>query len=473
MITTQTKIVGIVIPIYNVEKYLKECLDSVINQTYTNLEIILVNDGSTDENSLNIAKEYALKDKRIILFDKKNGGLSSARNVGIDFFSGEYRLKNKTQALKENSLIEFNIEGNNPYEIYTVYKSFKAFNSGKDLARFTYPCIDYIVFLDSDDYWELNCIEECVPRMDGVEVVWFDYRFLYDGVEKLNKTSFLDIYNFDNSKIISVKEWLEKSIEKGINSFALAWSALINFDYLKNIKLNFINGIIHEDHHFGICLFSQVKYIYVFLEKKYIYRIRENSICDYLNNKNTNPKYKNYLRLFHLNSEDINKYHYSSSFFITYLFLFNFIERDAQEDIRELLKKVFFNYRSANRFLEVFMLSNKNIPRVLIFDLLRNKKISNLNVKYFLKLYFTSMKIVNDILKNENLNYRIKHRKLNETKKELNETKKELNETKKELNEIKKELKMLSGEISSIQNDIFYYPFRVRAFFKKNRNKNI
>ncbi len=69
----QTKIVGVVIPIYNVEEYLRECLDSVINQTYINLEIILVNDGSTDENSLNIAKEYTLKDKRITLFDKENG----------------------------------------------------------------------------------------------------------------------------------------------------------------------------------------------------------------------------------------------------------------------------------------------------------------------------------------------------------------------------------------------------------------
>ncbi|EAI6406191.1 glycosyltransferase family 2 protein, partial [Campylobacter jejuni] len=78
------KKIGVVIPIYNVEKYLRECLDSVINQTYTNLEIILVNDGSTDEHSLNIAKEYTLKDKRITLFDKKNGGLSSARNIGIE-----------------------------------------------------------------------------------------------------------------------------------------------------------------------------------------------------------------------------------------------------------------------------------------------------------------------------------------------------------------------------------------------------
>ncbi|MBX2336581.1 glycosyltransferase family 2 protein, partial [Campylobacter coli] len=138
--------IGVVIPIYNVEKYLKECLDSVINQTYTNLEIILVNDGSTDENSLNIAKEYTLKDKRITLFDKKNGGQSTARNVGIEYFSGEYKLKNKTQTIKENSLIEFNIEGNNPYEIYTVYKSYKAFNNEQDLTSFTYPIIDYIIF---------------------------------------------------------------------------------------------------------------------------------------------------------------------------------------------------------------------------------------------------------------------------------------------------------------------------------------
>ncbi|EAJ3464329.1 glycosyltransferase family 2 protein, partial [Campylobacter jejuni] len=98
------KKIGVVIPIYNVEEYLRECLDSVVNQTYKNLQVVLVNDGSTDENSLNIAKEYTLKDERFILFDKENGGLSSARNVGIEYFSGEYKLKNKTQHIKENSL---------------------------------------------------------------------------------------------------------------------------------------------------------------------------------------------------------------------------------------------------------------------------------------------------------------------------------------------------------------------------------
>ncbi|MBZ7939920.1 glycosyltransferase family 2 protein, partial [Campylobacter sp. W0014] len=95
----------------------------------------------------------------------------SARNLGIEYFSKEYELKNITNDIKENSLIEFSIEGNN--EIYKVYKSSKFFKNKDELLNFKTPNIDYIIFLDPDDYWELNCIEECVPRMDGVEVVWF------------------------------------------------------------------------------------------------------------------------------------------------------------------------------------------------------------------------------------------------------------------------------------------------------------
>ncbi|HFZ5010573.1 TPA: glycosyltransferase family 2 protein, partial [Campylobacter jejuni] len=217
------KTVGVVIPIYNVEKYLKECLDSVINQTYKNLQVILVNDGSIDENSFNIAKEYTLKDERFILFDKKNGGHSSAKNVGIEYFSGEYILKNKTQILETNSLIEFNIEGNNPYEIYTVYKSYKAFHATNDLADFIYPSIDYIIFLDSDDYWELDCIEECVKRMNGVDVLWFDYKFL-----NKNKTTQMEIYNYTKEQIITPLQWLKRTREIGNYLFWYAWQGMIN-----------------------------------------------------------------------------------------------------------------------------------------------------------------------------------------------------------------------------------------------------
>ena len=79
--------VSIIIPVYNVEKYLDKCLKSVLNQTYKNIEIIVINDGSTD-NSLKICKKY--KDKRIVLIDKENGGVSSARNKGLELASGKY-----------------------------------------------------------------------------------------------------------------------------------------------------------------------------------------------------------------------------------------------------------------------------------------------------------------------------------------------------------------------------------------------
>ena len=83
--------ISIVIPVYNTSKYLKQCIESILNQTYKNLEIIIVNDGSKD-SSLSIIKEFKNQDKRIIVVDKKNGGLSSARNAGIKIASGEYIL---------------------------------------------------------------------------------------------------------------------------------------------------------------------------------------------------------------------------------------------------------------------------------------------------------------------------------------------------------------------------------------------
>jgi len=81
--------ISIIIPVYNVSKYLKRCLDSVINQTYKNIEIIIVNDGSTDD-SLKICESYQKKDKRIIIINQKNQGLSAARNKGLNIANGKY-----------------------------------------------------------------------------------------------------------------------------------------------------------------------------------------------------------------------------------------------------------------------------------------------------------------------------------------------------------------------------------------------
>lgn len=83
------ELISVIVPVYNVEKYLSRCVDSIIGQTYSNLEIILVNDGSTDLSGA-ICDEYKKKDKRIVVIHQKNGGLSQARNSGMEIMSGKY-----------------------------------------------------------------------------------------------------------------------------------------------------------------------------------------------------------------------------------------------------------------------------------------------------------------------------------------------------------------------------------------------
>ena len=85
------KLVSIIVPVYNVQFYLNECIDSILEQTYKNIEIILIDDGSKDSSG-KICDEYSNKDKRVTVIHKKNGGLSSSRNVGVNIAKGEYFL---------------------------------------------------------------------------------------------------------------------------------------------------------------------------------------------------------------------------------------------------------------------------------------------------------------------------------------------------------------------------------------------
>lgn len=88
-VTQEAPLISVIVPVYNVEKYLEKCVDSIINQSYHNLEIILVDDGSTD-NCPVLCDKYKKKDDRIIVIHQKNGGLSAARNAGLDIAKGEY-----------------------------------------------------------------------------------------------------------------------------------------------------------------------------------------------------------------------------------------------------------------------------------------------------------------------------------------------------------------------------------------------
>ena len=85
----KNKLISVIVPVYQVELYVRKCLDSIIEQEYENLEIILIDDGSTDGSS-QICDDYKSKDKRIKVIHRENGGLSSARNAGIDIANGEY-----------------------------------------------------------------------------------------------------------------------------------------------------------------------------------------------------------------------------------------------------------------------------------------------------------------------------------------------------------------------------------------------
>ncbi len=108
----RNELISVIVPVYNVEEYLRKCLDSIISQTYINLEIILVDDGSPD-NCPVICDEYAAKDSRIKVIHKENGGLSDARNAGTKIASGEYITYIDSDDYVDEQFIEFLSNGLN------------------------------------------------------------------------------------------------------------------------------------------------------------------------------------------------------------------------------------------------------------------------------------------------------------------------------------------------------------------------
>lgn len=112
-------LVSVVIPVYNVEQYLRQCLDSVVNQTYQNLEIICVNDGSPD-HSINILNEFASKEGRVKVFTIENLGLSGARNVGVAHCTGEYLMFLDSDDWVDNDVIECAVSAMRNYDVDMV-----------------------------------------------------------------------------------------------------------------------------------------------------------------------------------------------------------------------------------------------------------------------------------------------------------------------------------------------------------------
>ena len=213
--------ISIIVPIYRVEKYLKKCVDSILAQTYKNFELILVDDGSPD-NCPAICDEYAEQDDRVVVVHKKNGGLSDARNAGLDIAKGEY-----------------------------------------------------IGFVDSDDYISPIMYETLMNRImsDQSDIVICEYICVNESGERIDNNK---ACRKIQSRCYLQNDFINEIVVLYGDSYLIAWDKL----YRKEIfnSLRFPIGKLHEDaftfHHI-VEKCSKISYI---RNRLYYYRIREGSI---------------------------------------------------------------------------------------------------------------------------------------------------------------------------------------------------
>lgn len=224
---------SIIVPIYNVERYLERCIISILNQTYVNFELILVNDGSID-NSKDICEKYLSIDNRIKLINKKNGGLSSARNTGIELAIGEY-----------------------------------------------------IAFVDSDDYINKYMYEVLITTLkkDKSDMVICGYNKVDQNEANFQEiNNYIDVNNVLASKISKV-EALDKLLIEG-EKFVFAWNKIYKRKLFN--ELRYKNGKIYEDEFLAHRVLYKCNKVSVINEKLYFYIQRDGSI---INSKFTTKRF--------------------------------------------------------------------------------------------------------------------------------------------------------------------------------------
>ena len=224
MINANGKI-SVIVPVYNVEKWLNMCIDSILAQSYKNLEIILVNDGSTDK-SKDICDSYSKKDNRVRVLNIKNSGQSVARNIGLKEAKG-----------------------------------------------------DYILFIDSDDYIsDKAIIEKFINILDSnnYDFIYTSYCRFEDGnEEKITEILPINLTN-DEIKNKEGKDILVDLLNK--NSFHHApYLKVCRKEFILNNKLFFREGYYHEDAEWTFKVFYYAKKIFIYDKSWYMRRMRENS----------------------------------------------------------------------------------------------------------------------------------------------------------------------------------------------------
>ena len=219
-------LVSIIIPVYNVEDYLKRCVDSIIGQIYKNIEIILIDDGSTDKSG-NICDDYLKVDKRIKVIHKKNGGLSDARNFGLNISQG-----------------------------------------------------DYVCFVDSDDFVSELYVEKLLENSlrTGADVCACNFYYIDEFNKKWIKAEKQEkIYKSDEAikDIFTVKQ----------NTEVMVWNKIYKKELFDKNDIKFPVGKIHEDNFTTYKLYDKANYVSLINDKLYYYYQRSDSIMGKAFNK--------------------------------------------------------------------------------------------------------------------------------------------------------------------------------------------
>ena len=277
--------ISIIVPVYNISKYISSCIDSIISQKYNNYELILVDDGSKDDSG-NICDEYALKKSNINVIHKKNGGLSSARNTGIEAATGEY-----------------------------------------------------LMFIDGDDFlYNDECLSKIADYIDknkSTDIIQYKMVYFYEKNEKYLK--FANYENIDENDYVKML--------KNLNS-----DKIIKTSIIKDNDLYFEDGLLSEDIDWSLKLYMVTKTISLLNEDIYVYRQqRVGSISTGKNKKHCQDLYFIIDKWFNYNYEDekiknlyYNYLAYQLLILITILDKKNF-DKNALDNIDRMFKSL-MNY---------------------------------------------------------------------------------------------------------------------------------
>lgn len=280
--------ISVIVPIYKVERYLNRCIKSIVNQTYSNLEIILVDDGSPDRCGF-ICDKWMATDKRIKVIHKKNGGLSSARNKGIELSTGKY-----------------------------------------------------IMFIDSDDYIKNNMVEVLYNNLIETDADISICDFIRCRKNKRHYNNYTNKrFVIDDNKKYKMLERNEYNVVSVVQ-----WNKLFKKEIFKNIK--YPVGKIHEDEAVIAQEFYNAKRISYILKPLYYYRMRDDSIMHQVSVKRFDAVYGFDKRIDFYSKKNLNE-HILPTKCLEIDFLMRYLYKLKKNNLYKGDKIVIENKKKANR----------------------------------------------------------------------------------------------------------------------------